>query len=412
MADAALTVERWARRLRAASLGFALIAAAFGGTALTLRIGAAGSMLAITDSFEFIAQINATAHAVVFGWLGLWAMAAAWRTLPRTWAVDLPGAGWCAPIALLAIGGIGLRSVVQLVDPRGVGLAALGSALETVALLLFALQILALRARRTRRVAAVDALAPLALAFTVAAAIADAWHAWRIGTAVDLVGLVAAVKVSQPPLRDLQLHGMALSWVLMLAWTTGGAQPNRRAVVIAAWLLALAVVGEVGLYLAYRVSGDHVWAMALPLAWLLIGGAFLIFVARRRWWSATPVPPGLRAAFAWFAIALALRLLFRPYHVALGAPFSHAYFAALGQAAAVGFVAQALIALDDAATGRRSPAVLIALNLGCALHIAGMIGTDWHPAWKTPLIVAGLIEGAAIAAWVVARAAVRRRSAG
>lgn len=400
-------VERWSRRLRQASLWFALIAAAGGGTALTLRIGAAGSMLAIAGSFEFIAQINAIAHAVVFGWLGLWVMAEAWRVLPAAWGAALPHPGRCAIIGILAIAGTALHAVGLVVEPLWSGalaIALLGSGLQIVASALFAAQVIGLRARRTRRPAVVDALAPLAATCALAAAIADAWHTWRIGHAVDLVSLVAAVKVSQPPLRDLELHGMALAWVLTLTWAGAGEpQPRRRTAITAAWLLALAIVGEVGAYLAYRLSGDHRWAMALPLAWILLAAAFLLFIARRRLWSAgTAMPAGMRAACTWFAIALVLLLLLRPYQLALGTPFSHAYFAALGQAAAVGFVAQALIALDAAASGMRSRAELIALNAGCALHVVAMIGTDWHAAWTYPLIVAGLVEGAAIACWAIA----------
>ena len=103
------------------------------------------------------------------------------------------------------------------------------------------------------------------------------WHAYKTMTAATQDQLLWYVATYQAPLRDLQIHGLALFMILgvclrMLPGLFNAPRtPDRRA-----WwglgLLTAAVLGESVLFVVYRWTGHHAWATMLILPWLMLAG--------------------------------------------------------------------------------------------------------------------------------------------
>src|SRR5262249_1330430 len=150
-------------------------------------------------------------------------------------------------------------------------------------------------------------------------------------------GLIWYVATYQAPLRDLQIHGLALFMILgvslrMLPAVFGlPSIPDRRA-----WwalnLLSTAVVGEVAMFLAYRWTGNRALATALTLPWSMFAAGVGLVVLPWKPWRPFPEPDRsgkfVRAAYGWLAVSLAMLVLLPAYQVLRGGAFSHAYLGA------------------------------------------------------------------------------------
>jgi hypothetical protein len=385
------------RRFFIASRIVALIAGAGGGLLLTLTIARAGSITGIADASWFITVINANVHALIMGWVGLIAIGVTYEVLPQCWQrpISLPGmAGpifWLLALGLIArVGG----ELMALRWPDGLSLALAGSTAEIAATVLFAMQLGAtVSGVRDYR----KSMLVIGAIFFCLSALFDAWYTQRIAVVrADFTELVRVVSTWQQILRILQVHGMALFLLLPLALYEfpGESQRNRFVTVV---LTLFAVIAEIAFFLVYRLQGNHVFAALLLVPWIVLLAATTLLASPWRWWR-RGAPGLLRAACAWLAFSLVMHLFLREYNVLLGAKFSHAYFAAMGQATALGFVMQMLMALTTPSPPRQFVALL---NLGIALQVVALIGTDWHQAWAYVLGVAGIIQSGVLIWWIL-----------
>jgi hypothetical protein len=143
------------------------------------------------------------------------------------------------------------------------------------------------------------------------------------------------------------VHGLALFMIVGVALRMLPAlfdlpRVGHRRAWWAFGLLTAGVLGEVGLFLAYRRTGQHALAAGLMLPWsMLAAGAALVVTPWRPW---RPFPRAersgkfVRAAFGWLGVSLAMLLLLPAYQAAAGLPFSHAYYGATRHAITVGFI--------------------------------------------------------------------------
>jgi hypothetical protein len=385
------------RRFFIASRIVALIAGAGGGLLLTLMIARAGSITSIADAGWFICLINANVHALIMGWVGLTAIGVAYEVLPQRWQrpISLPGmAGpifWLLTLGLIAHNG---GELMALRWSEALSLSLAGSTAEIAATVLFAMQVSATASgiRDYRK-----SMLVIGTIFFCLSALFDAWYTQRIiAVRGDFTELVRVASTWQQILRNLQVHGMALFLLLPLAlYVFPGESKRRHSVTVG--LTLVAVIAEMAFFLIYRLQGNHVFAALLLLPWLVLLITTTLLTSPWRWW-AKGAPGLLRAACAWLAFSLVMHLFLREYNVLLGAKFSHAYFAAMGQATALGFVMQMLMALTTPSPPR---AFVPLLNLGIALQVAALIGTDWHQAWSYVLATAGIIQSGTLIWWVL-----------
>lgn len=399
-----------------------------GGIAVVLTAGATWGAwilwnIALKGSFlaASVPSINAHGDAQIYGWVGLFIMGFAYQAFPRMWQTRLaaPALAWVVFAAMLI--GIVVRTVAipgAGVWSGAVAAADAGGLLQIAASAIFALQVLATFRRSGRPIEPYVAFVSVALACFVASTMFSAWHIRETLTAGSIEDLLGTIATYQVPLRDLQIHGLALLMILgvslrMLPGLYGVAQTGRRCGWWAFGLLAAGLVGEIVLFLAYRWSGHHLPAAFLPAAWLAMSVGIALVVLPWRLWQPLPEPDRsakfVRAAYAWLAIAMTMLLVLPLYHAVAGLRFSHAYFGATRHAITVGFIslmimgiaAKVVPTLNGIDPARLSslwgPFVLV--NVGCALRVSLQILSD-RTGRPTPWLgVSGSLEVAALSWW-------------
>ncbi len=414
-ADAALADSLY-RPFFLAGMAVVLTAGATWGMLLLWRIGLQRNFTGLS-----VHEVNAHGHAQIFGWVGLFIMGFAYQAFPRIWHTSIQRPRVALGVLAAMVLGVVIRSVGMAAGPEralALPLALGGGLLELAAVVVFVAQILGTAWRARVPVEPYLAFIVAALGWFVAMAALSLAHTWNTMTAADSAQLVWFVATWQAPLRDLQIHGLALFMICgvslrMLPGLFGLDDVPARRAWWAFGLLLAGVIGEVSLFLAYRLTGTLGWAVALPVAWLLLAtGCGLVALPWRLW---RPFPDGdrsekfIRTAWGWLAISLALLLAFPLYQRLTGTPFSHAYYGAIRHAITVGFVslmilgfaAKVVPTLNGLDTRRLSalwgPFVLV--NLGCALRVTTQVLTDFVPGAFAIIGVSGTLEVLGLAWW-------------
>ena len=389
-----------------------------------------------------------TAHAQIFGWVGLFVMGFAYQAFPRFKHTTL-ACPWLAAMTLvgMVIGVVG-RSITQpLVAsiPELWSLAVAASALEVFAIVTFAALILATWRRSGKGLAFYDYYILSALAWFVVQAIYEGLYltATLFATGDELTQLVATW---QAPLRDVQIHGFALLIILGVSQRIfhhfyNLPQPSARRSLIVLPLLNLAVIGEVAGLILMRTAG-RAWAGLWYASAMLLAGCVVALV--RDWRIFSPAEDKdrslkfLRAAYVWLFISLAMLValplyqfgilrMFAPESQAAVMGFSHAFYGATRHAITVGFVSLMIVGvaakvvptLNGISSKVLSPVVgaVCAHQFRCALRVVGQTLTDFTATAFPFAGVSGLLEVAGLAMWgthlwliMAGRVRIRRRS--
>ena len=269
-----------------------------------------------------------------------------------------------------------------------------------------------------------------ALVWFLLSSVFSVWHSWHTMTAPNLDALIWSIATYQAPLRDLQIHGLALFMILgislrMLPAIYGLRRiPEQRAW----WVLGLlttAVAGETVVFLVYRWTGNHFIAAGLVPAWAIMMTAVLMIGLTWRPWRPMPEPDRsgkfVRAAYTWLPFSLVLLLIMPFYNRLAGVGFSHAYFGATRHAITVGFISLMIMGMaakvvptlngvDPRTLGTlRGPFLLV--NLGCMLRVTMQIATDWTHYAYPPIGLSGMLEVAGLGWWGLGLVLVMRRGA-
>jgi hypothetical protein len=411
-ADAADGVYRWSFL---AGVLTVLTAGATWGAWILIRIGIAGKFTGVS-----VHDINAHGQAQIYGWMGLFILGFAYWAFPQFWHTRLAWPRAAAWVVGSMLAGTALRAVAMpaaglwsLAAPVSV----LGCLLQSAAAVTFALQISATRRHCLLRQSVSASFIQRALGFFVAMSLLDGFHTYATMTASSRDDLLWQIATWQAPLRDLQVHGLALHMILgvclHLLTPAFGAPPcpaprARRGLN----LLTAGVLLECGIFLMYRFTGVH-WAAAfLMLPWLMIAAGIYHVAAPWKLWK--PLPRGgevrkfIRTAFAWLAASIAMLLLLPVHHLLTHIPFSHAYYGSIRHAITVGFVSQMILGMARhaaasslAPSARRSSLLgpYILINSGCFLRVSLQALTDVHPIFFALVGVSGLLEITALAWW-------------
>ncbi len=267
-------------------IGVVLTLGAVWGAWLLWEIGIKGNFRAVG-----IYQINAHGHAMIFGWVGLFIMGFALQALPRMWHVELPAprlamgsfgamvVGIVIRSLAMAGGGVGWRPWVAL----GGGVIELAAIVSVCGILLAAFQ------RKAVKTEPYMAFILAGLGWFILQAAYGLWHIWMLMTASGSESLTWYLSTYQAPLRDMQIHGLALFMILGVSMRLfpplfGLKRIEDRRAWLALGLLTGAVVGEIGLFLAYRWSGRVEFAYALLGAWVMLAeGGWVAAAAWKLW---------------------------------------------------------------------------------------------------------------------------------
>ncbi len=407
-----------------AGIAVTLTAGAAWGAVLLLRIARARSFTAPS-----IFEINAHGQAQVYGWVGLFVMGFALQMFPAFWGVRLAApraARALLPLMLLAVA---VRSVAEA-RPEGrlADFAIAAAALQAGVVGAFVALLAATALRPGARGRVADLYLGAGLVWFLLAAVLDVRHLALTVGAPDRPALLAEIAAWQLPLRDLQIHGLAVSTILgvslrVLPGLFGTPVADERRAFRLFWPLQAGVLAEAALFpLAMTSRRPALFAAAWGASAVFAVCAALAFAGLRAYapprFALPPFSPlaFVRAAHAWLGVSLAMIVAAPLWPLLLGLRFSHAWYGAARHAITVGFVSLMILGVSSRlvprppASGPTSAAQLLApfvlLNLGCALRVVDQVLTDLTPAAFLPAGASGLLEvtGLALwAAWIVPR---------
>ncbi len=404
------------RRFFIGGIVLILTAGATWGAWLLWQIGFTGEFTAVSAH-----HVNAHGHAQIYGWVGLFIMGFAYQAFPRIWHTRVPAPRWAVvAFILMAIGMILRTAGMTLVSPASlaVPLAMIGGAMEMLSVVIFSIHVIVIFHRGEETLQPYVAFIFGALFWFVAQGALDLFHTWKTMTATTHEALVWYISTYQAPLRDLQIHGLAMFMIFgvslrMFPVLLGVPEVARRRAWWAFGILTLAVAAESILFVVYRRLDNPVVAMLLMLPWLMLAIGSWMIASPWTLWKAPPIRERyakfLRAAYAWLAVSLVMLLLLPVYHSLVSVPFSHAYYGAIRHAITVGFISMMIMGmaakvvptLNGVDPHRLTPlwGPFLLINLGCFLRVSFQTLTDWHPGFFAVVGVSGTLEVAALAWW-------------
>jgi NnrS protein len=399
------------------------------GVAIMLTVGglwgaANLAEIALRQNFlqlNLIPAIHAHAHAMIFGWVGLFVMGFAYQSFPRFKYVTLWRPALANLTLYLMLGGIVTRIAAELLQPRALGLAlgAASALAELAAISLFIVIIIKTAAQSIEPANPYEKFIFGALFWFFVQALVSDFFFFAKATAAGSSQLIARIALIDGPLRDIQLFGFA---ALIIAGVSqrfipavyGLARPSRDRQRLIFWLMNGSLLLGVATYVLVVRTHNPLFALGLEAVYLLMLAWALLLVRqlgvfrspseRDRSWKF------IRAAYTWLVIAMAMLPFFPLYGLLTHQVFAHSYMGAHRHAFTVGFislmimgvasrVAPILAGADSAElSSLRGPFVLI--NLGCAGRVVLQILSDFVPAVAYPLIgFTGFLEVAALAWW-------------
>lgn len=220
------------------SLCIGLIAGAGWGVAMLLQILFGGRFTAVS-----IHQMNAHAHAQIYGFVGLLILGFAYEAFPRLWAAALPATWLRLPVFIAMLVGVALHVVGWWLGAtrEAIWLSSIGGMVETLALLVFFAQIVTMRARSPGPFGLASLFIVVSTALLVLHAAAETVYSVSLAGVGSRAEMLTLISVWQAPLRNLQLHGA------MLLMIVGVAMDPAEAV---AWLRKADAMSDAGEKLA------------------------------------------------------------------------------------------------------------------------------------------------------------------
>lgn len=397
------------------AIALVLTAGATWGAMLLWQIGFAGNFTGIS-----LHHVNAHGHAQIYGWVGLFIMGFGYAIFPRFWQSPLPHPRLAIVNLVLMTLGIIVRTVGMSLpgDRLALPLTLGGGAAELLAIAIFCGQMLSTCRRSSLAWTPSFAFILTALGWFAIQSGFDLWHTAMTLSASTQEQLLWQVATYQAPLRDMQIHGMALMMILGVSLRALPHMFNLPEIATKrAWIafacLALTVPTEVALFIAYRWSGHHALAAMLMLPWLSLAIGCVLVAWPWRLWRPVPVADPsakfVRAAYGWLGLSLVMLLLLPVYQSISGMPFSHAYYGAIRHAITVGFVSMMIVGISSrivpvlgSLEADQRPNLwvpFLLLNTGCFLRVSLQTLTDFHPTAFALVGISGVLEVLALASW-------------
>jgi hypothetical protein len=411
------------RRFFKAGIFIALTIGVLWGAVNLAQIAMARSFLQV----RLMPAIHAHAHAMVFGWVGLFVMGFAYQSFPRFKNTKLWRPGLANLSFYLMLAGIAANATAEMITPMPLpmplkiafGVAAALAEITAVALFI---TILIRTARASIEPANKYEKFIFGSVFWLFAGLLleHIFFFAKLG-AGSTSALLSRVANIDGPLRDVQLLGFA---TLMIAGVSqrfvpmvyGLARPQRDRQTLIFALMNGSLVLNIACYVVYLNTGGPLFAMGLELAYVLMPlWALLLIRQLGIFTSATQTDRTLkfiRAAYAWLFVACLMMPFFLLYGRVTGHVFAHSYWGAHRHAFTVGFISFMIIGV----AGRVVPILagvdgnkisslwgpFILINIGCTGRVLLQIATDFFPRYAFPLVgFTGFIELTALGWWGV-----------
>ena len=384
--------------------------------------------IGLKESFAGVnySWVLAHAHAMVFGFVGLFIMGFAYQAIPRFKHAKL----WRPRLAFsalpLMVAGILLQTVAHLLSPPSLLLEIIASVIQLIAVITFILVMICTIQKAAKR-EVYDRFVYAALGWFLLAAIANPVIFKLFELPGDREQLLFNLATFNIPYRDVELLGLAVVMILgislrFLPHAYGFREPSKRWAGFLFWGVNGSILGGVLLFIGGMISGNH-WLLMLQwlTALVLLVIAVVTPIQYRMFRSVTESEQDrglkfIRAAYVWFILAMVM-LFFTPiYNFAIympltgsQVPFSHAFFGAYRHALTVGFIMMMIVGVSSKVVPTLSgvdlrranslwPTFLL-LNLGNLTRVSFQIATDFSPAAYRVMGVSGFIEVVGLTLW-------------
>jgi hypothetical protein len=372
---------------------------------------------------RLLPSIHAHAHAMIFGWVGMFVMGFAFQSFPRfknttLWRPEL------ANISFYLLGaGIltGMAADMLLPSPASFVLGALSGAAQVSSVVLFMLVLYRTARQSIEPHSPYEKFIASSFLWFLLGTILNVIFFFAKATAHTEHDLIMRIALVDGPLRDIQLLGFA---ALIIAGVSqrfvpqvyGLEYPVRDRQTLIFWLINGSLVLNIVSYVLLLTTHKVYFAIGLELAYLLMP-VWAVLLAQQIGVFRKPSQPDrtfkfIRAAYAWLLVSCVMMPLFPLYGVLTHQVFAHAYMGSHRHAFTVGFISLMIMGVSSRVVpilaGMESKQMnslwvpFILINLGCTGRVVFQVLTDFAPSVAFPLVgFTGFIEFAALLWWGV-----------
>jgi hypothetical protein len=361
------------------------------------------------------------AHAMVFGWVGMFVMGFAYQSFPRFKNTSLWRPGLANLSFYLLAAGIvtGMAAEMLLPSSYALALGGFSAAAEVTAVVLFMLVLYHTARQSIEPHNPYEKFIAFSFLWFLLGTILNAVFFFAKATAHGEHDLIMRIALIDGPLRDLQLLGFA---ALIIAGVSqrfvpqvyGLGRPGRNRQNLIFWLMNGSLLLSIFSYVLLLTTQELYFAVGLELAYLLMP-VWAVLLAHQLGVFTSPSQPDrtfkfIRAAYVWLIISCGMMPFFPLYGILTHQVFAHTYMGSHRHAFTVGFISIMILGVSSRVVpilagvdSRRMNSLwapFILLNLGCAGRVLLQVLTDFVPKAAYPLIgFTGFIEFSALLWW-------------
>lgn len=401
------------------------------GIAVVVTVGALWGavnllQIALKQNFlqlHLVPAIHAHAHAMIFGWCGLFVMGFAYQSFPRFKHTTLAWPNFANLTLYLMLGGIAARMAAELLQPQVTGLllGAVASVAEIAAITLFIAIIVRTARRSLEPHNPYEKFILTALAWFFIQAILSDFFFFAKATAADQDELIHRIALLDGPLRDIQLLGFVAMIIVgvsqrFIPVVYQLARPRRDRQSLIFWLMNGSLILDVASYVLILTTGNVIFALGLEASFvlMLVWAALLVRQIgifskpgeRDRSWKF------VRTSYLWLLVSMVMLPFFPVYGILTHQYFAHSFMGAYRHAFTVGFITLMIMGIAarvvpilagiDSSQLSSLWGPFILLNVGNAGRVTLQILTDFIPRVAYPLVgLTGFLEFAALTWWGV-----------
>jgi cbb3-type cytochrome oxidase subunit 1 len=399
------------------------------GVAIVLTVGCLWGAINLLEialgknflQLRLLSSIHAHAHAMIFGWVGMFVMGFAYQSFPRFKNTTLWRPGLANLSFYLLGAGIIAGMAAEMLMPSAISFVfgGLSGTAEITAVVIFMLVLHHTAQQSIEPHNPYEKFIASSFLWFLLGTILEAVFFFAKATAHSEHDLIMRIALIDGPLRDIQLFGFA---ALIIAGVSqrfvphvyGLGKPEHDRQTLIFWLINGSLLLNIISYVMLLTSQKLYFAVGLELAYLLMP-LWAVLLAAQIGVFRKPTQPDrtfkfVRAAYVWLVIACGMMPFFPIYGVLTHQVFAHTYMGSHRHAFTVGFVSMMILGVSsrvvpilagiDAKRMNSLWAPFLLFNVGCAGRVILQILTDFMPSVAYPLIgFTGFIELSALLWW-------------
>jgi hypothetical protein len=405
------------RRFFKAGVAIMLTVGCLWGAINLLQIGLGKSFLQL----RLLSSIHAHAHAMIFGWVGMFVMGFAYQSFPRFKNTTLWRPGLANLSFYLLAAGIVAGMLADILMPTSASfvLGAVSGVSEITAVVLFMLVLYRTARQSIEPHNPYEKFIASSFLWFLLGTILEAVFFFAKATAHSEHGMIMRIALIDGPLRDIQLLGFA---ALIIAGVSqrfvphvyGLGKPAHDRQTLIFWLINGSLILNIISYVLLLTTQKLYFAIGLELAYLLMP-LWAVLLAKQIGVFRKPSQPDrtfkfIRAAYVWLLVACGMMPFFPLYGALTHQVFAHTYMGSHRHAFTVGFISMMILGVSsrvvpilagiDAKRMNSLWAPFVLFNVGCAGRVLLQVLTDFVPNVAYPLIgFTGFIELTALLWW-------------